>query len=251
MKFCFDLDPDIKPILVSAHCYTSYQDYVRTQKEKTTERLLFEKRQNHLWSPRINIWHLACILFNFSVDMSDGARLNAVTDFSIANSPDTNTLAPVFSNANKQQGLCHGTRHGYEQFLLRKLLNSDNIFGTEITEAAHRKAHTIIHDFNVQKDEWVGSMDFVYSNSHDHSFDLIATINVWSDQLKANGILVLEHCRSHGIMYSDKYDPTAIESELLPYYILDQVQSLQLVGIVRPIHEYDVAHRFFVFRRSI
>lgn len=65
-------------------------------------------------------------------------------------------------------GLCHGTRRGKEQEWFRKYLGCD-VIGTEISETAHQFPHTIRWDFHDTKDEWLNSVDFIYSNSLDHS----------------------------------------------------------------------------------
>jgi len=67
-------------------------------------------------------------------------------------------------------GICHGTRRGKEQEWFRKYLNT-NIIGTEISHTATQFPHTIQWDFHEIKDEWVDSVDFIYSNSLDHSYD--------------------------------------------------------------------------------
>lgn len=61
-------------------------------------------------------------------------------------------------------GLCHGTRRGAEQLWFRKHLPDCEVIGTEISDTAEQFPHTIQWDFHDVKNEWVGAMDFIFSN---------------------------------------------------------------------------------------
>ena len=87
-------------------------------------------------------------------------------------------------------GLCHGTRNGFEQKHLRERLNAD-IIGTEISDTATQFPNTIQWDFHEVKDEWLGSIDFVYSNAIDHSFDPVMCLDRWFSCLRVGGYLIL------------------------------------------------------------
>lgn len=67
-------------------------------------------------------------------------------------------------------GICHGTRRGEEQKLFRELLGVE-VIGTEISHTATQFPNTIEWDFHNVKDEWINNVDFIYSNSFDHSYD--------------------------------------------------------------------------------
>ena len=67
-------------------------------------------------------------------------------------------------------GICHGTRRGKEQEWFRKYLDCD-VIGTEISDTAEQYAHTVQWDFHETKPEWKDAVDFIYSNSFDHSYD--------------------------------------------------------------------------------
>ncbi len=89
-------------------------------------------------------------------------------------------------------GLCHGTRRGLEQAWFAHRLNC-NVIGTEISDTATQFPSTIQWDFHDVKPEWLGNVDFIYSNSWDHSYDPVKLFNAWTSCLRPGGILVLEH----------------------------------------------------------
>lgn len=88
--------------------------------------------------------------------------------------------------------LCHGVRNGSELEMFRNLYNSANIIGTEISETASKFPNVIQHDFQDVKKEWIGKFDIVYSNSFDHAIRPESTITAWSNQLKNNGVIIVE-----------------------------------------------------------
>ena len=73
--------------------------------------------------------------------------------------------------------MCHGTRAAAEQQYFKKYLPNAEILGTEIGDANYPM--TVKHDFNFQKEEWLGKYDIVYSNCIDHSIDPKATLKTW------------------------------------------------------------------------
>lgn len=101
-------------------------------------------------------------------------------------------------------GICHGTRRGEEQALFRKLLNIE-VIGTEISHTATQFPHTIEWDFHDVKDEWINNVDFIYSNSFDHSYDPQKCLDAWMSCIKKNGICILEWTEGH--IQSTKTDP--------------------------------------------
>lgn len=114
-------------------------------------------------------------------------------------------------------GLCHGTRRGKEQEWFRKYLQCE-VIGTEISDTASNYPHTIEWDFHEVKQEWLGSVDFIYSNSFDHSYDPQKCLNAWMSCIKEGGICILEH--SSGDEKSTELDPFGVNLAQLPYLIL-------------------------------
>jgi len=73
-------------------------------------------------------------------------------------------------NPDAKFGLCHGTRNGKEQEIFIKSFSSIQkqitVIGTEIAyHASQTYPNTIEWDFHEVKDEWLGNVDFIYSNS--------------------------------------------------------------------------------------
>ena len=94
-------------------------------------------------------------------------------------------------------GICHGTRRGNEQKWFRKYLDGADVIGTEISDTATQFPHTVEWDFHEVKEEWIGSFDFVYSNSLDHAYDPEKALKAWASCLKEKGYLVLHWSMEH------------------------------------------------------
>lgn len=88
--------------------------------------------------------------------------------------------------------LCHGVRNGAELNMFRSAYGFGNIIGTEISETASQFLNVFQHDFQDVREEWVGNFDIVYSNSFDHAFDPKRTLSTWKDQLKEDGVVIIE-----------------------------------------------------------
>jgi hypothetical protein len=116
-------------------------------------------------------------------------------------------------------GICHGTRRGMEQQWFAKYLGC-NVIGTEISDTAVQFPNTIQWDFHQVKPEWLNAVDFIYSNSFDHSFNPEECINAWMSCLKKDGICIIEHTSGHGISGASELDPFGADLAILPYLIL-------------------------------
>jgi len=98
-------------------------------------------------------------------------------------------------------GICHGTRRGAEQKWLREMLGIE-VIGTEISDTASQFPHTIQWDFHDVKTEWAGSVDFIYSNSLDHSCNPQLAMGQWMSCLRPGGLCFIDwdgvdHADSH------------------------------------------------------
>jgi len=89
-------------------------------------------------------------------------------------------------------GICHGTRRGVEQKLFAEKTGA-KVIGTEISSTATQFPDTIQWDFHNIKDEWINNVDFIYSNSIDHSYDPIMALSQWLSCLKDNGLCFIEY----------------------------------------------------------
>jgi hypothetical protein len=117
-------------------------------------------------------------------------------------------------------GLCHGTRRGLEQQWFRKHLGCE-VIGTEIADTATQFPYTIQWDFHEVKPEWVGAVDFIYSNSLDHSYDPELCLNRWMSCLRPGGLCIVEHTSVDEPQYATDLDPFGATLWLMPYLILE------------------------------
>lgn len=114
-------------------------------------------------------------------------------------------------------GLCHGTRRGLEQKWFKELLGCE-VIGTEISDTANMFPDTIQWDFHDVKDEWKSRVDFIYSNSLDHSYDPEKCLSAWTSCLTKDGMLILEH--STDDVEARESDPFGAQLCILPYLVL-------------------------------
>lgn len=114
-------------------------------------------------------------------------------------------------------GICHGTRRGNEQEWFRKYLSCD-VIGTEISDTAEQFPHTIQWDFHEIKSEWIDAVDFIYSNSFDHSYDPEKCLKAWMSCVKKSGICILEHTSGHES--ATELDPFGAHISQMPNIIL-------------------------------
>lgn len=115
-------------------------------------------------------------------------------------------------------GLCHGTRRGKEQEWFKKYLGCD-VIGTEISDTAEQFPDTIQWDFHETKPEWIGAVDFIYSNSLDHSYDPKKCLAAWMSCLGPTGICIIEHSSQDEV--STSLDPFGAHVSVVPYLVLD------------------------------
>ena len=99
--------------------------------------------------------------------------------------------------ADVQFGICHGARNGWEVYALRSLLGIE-IIGTDISRTATRFEHLVQWDFHEVKPEWLNAVDFIYSNSLDHSFDPAGCLRQWMRCIKKSGVCLLHWSPDHG-----------------------------------------------------
>lgn len=97
---------------------------------------------------------------------------------------------------NLKFGICHGTRQGKEQEWFSKY-SGIPVIGTEISPTATVFPNTIQWDFHNVKDEWVNNVDFIYSNSFDHSYNPEACLDAWMKCITENGVVILEWTPAH------------------------------------------------------
>jgi len=88
-------------------------------------------------------------------------------------------------------GICHGVRNAWEVQKFREILNI-NVIGTDISPTIKNFPHSIQWDFHEVKNKWIDSVDFIYSNSFDHSYDPSLCIDRWMSCIKHNGLCFIQ-----------------------------------------------------------
>lgn len=90
--------------------------------------------------------------------------------------------------ASKGFGLCHGSRNGFEVERFKKNLSNYSVLGTDISHTANKVKNLIQWDFHEVKNEWLNNVDFIYSNSFDHSYDPYKCLKAWLSCLSDKGL---------------------------------------------------------------
>ena len=144
-------------------------------------------------------------------------------------------------------GICHGTRRGYEQAELSRLIGCQ-VVGTEISDTAKDFANTVQWDFHECKPEWKESFSFVYSNSLDQAFDPRKALDTWVGQLRSNGLLFIEHSMSHSAVGASEMDPFGAHPMVMPYLIFEWGRGkYKLIDIIRPPHKKAGKFELWIF----
>ena len=138
-------------------------------------------------------------------------------------------------NSKKIEGLCHGSRNGFEQNFFNKENNKFKVLGTDISETALNYENSIVHDFHDEKKEWINNFDFIYSNSLDQSYDPQKALDVWLKQIKKDRFIILEHSDQHGVLSSGKMDPFGLEANFFPYLLTEWFGHSISISIVKSI----------------
>jgi len=105
------------------------------------------------------------------------------------------------------KGICHGSRAGHEQDEFKKHFPDSEVLGTDLFPYSGKSANNpgksvvIEWDFSKQKTEWLGSFDFVYTNSLDHARFPWRVIRTWIKQLKVDGVLLVQWTKSNLITF--------------------------------------------------
>ena len=124
-----------------------------------------------------------------------------------------------FKDIETISGICHGSRNGFEQNYLREASKKFDVIGTDISDTANNYENSFQWDFHDVNDAWLGSKDFIYTNSLDQAWKPQLALETWLAQLKENGILIIEHTKSHGPAYASKMDPFGVRPTSMPYVL--------------------------------
>jgi len=182
---------------VKLHKYNSYEEYKRIQEAANIKKI------DYVWATEDNIKLLSDYLMVHIADI--------------------------------KFGICHGSRTGKEQEWFRKHLGVE-VIGTEISKTAIQFPNTIQWDFHDVKQEWVNNVDFIYSNSFDHSYKPIECLDAWVSCIKKTGVYILEWTIGHiKAKLTDPFGATEAEYEEMivkKYKLQDKLASSSHGGIV-------------------
>lgn len=211
--FVIDLGKGSDQKLYSLHNYENPSDYAKNQQVKTSKKI------------------------------ADGYDKSWCTEETIS------LISSYLVSKHGEQefkGICHGTRVGKEvEWFNSHLPTGSYVFGTDIEPSATKYSDTIEHDFHEAKDEWLNSFDFIYSNSQDHAKNPKKAIGNWLRSLNDKGFLFLEHSRSHGKKFQDDADCWGVETEILPFLLLQWFRGDFAVVDTIPVKESN-AHYILV-----
>lgn len=171
--------------LVYLHKYASYDEYANTQKSINRAKI------NHVWADDLTLTKVAEVV--------------------------SENHAPT----NKIKGICHGARNGYEVNKLREITGSNDIMGTDISETAEQFKNLITWDFHDSNPDWIGENDFIYSNSLDQSWKPMKALECWLNQIKADGVVIIEHTMYHSASGAGEGDPFGVLPEYFPYILCE------------------------------
>jgi len=149
---------------------------------------------------------------------------------------------------NIQNGICHGTRQGKEQKWFRDFLDAD-VIGTEISDTANQFENTLEWDFHEVKVEWIGKIDFIYSNSFDHSYNPELCLNNWMTCISPNGFCILEHTSGHE--KTTELDPFGVDlkSFLFLIYIWSK-EKYHVYDIIPASEKGHLNHSFYIILKN-
>lgn len=151
------------------------------------------------------------------------------------------------------KGICHGSRNGFEQNFFNEKKDGFEVIGTDISDTAKNYKNSIVHDFHNEKKEWINNFDFVYSNSLDQSFDPKKALEVWLNQIKEKGFVIIEHSDQHGVISSGKMDPFGVEANFFPYLLSEWFGHLISIEIIKgsKINKNNAPVFLFVLKKNI
>ena len=202
--------------LVKIHKYKDYNEYRETQ-------IFYNKKKiDKVWADEIT--------------------LEKISDF-LKDKIKTNLI----------KGICHGSRNGFEQNFFNEKKDGFEVIGTDISDTAKNYKNSIVHDFHNEKKEWINNFDFVYSNSLDQSFDPKKALEVWLNQIKEKGFIIIEHSDQHGVISSGKMDPFGVEANFFPYLLSEWFGHLISIEIIKgsKINKNNAPVFLFVLKKNI
>lgn len=94
-------------------------------------------------------------------------------------------------------GICHGVQKGGELELFRAAFGGEWLGTDIVSEALNCHKNIIQHDFETVRQEWIGSIDAIYSNALDHARRPWVAVKAWLSCLSETGCLFVEWTEWH------------------------------------------------------
>ena len=185
----YEVVPKKKLVDYYLHKYNSYKEYKEAQIK------LNEKKIDLVWADENTLKKVSNIVTN-SIEKQDKSQKEIL-------------------------GICHGTRNGFEQNFLNKIMPNSNIIGTDISETVLKFENSVHWDFHDEKEEWLGKFDFVYSNSLDQSWKPKHALSTWLNQVKKDGVVIIEHSIYHSPEHAGEGDPFGVRPVVMPYVLTE------------------------------
>jgi SAM-dependent methyltransferase len=133
-------------------------------------------------------------------------------------------------------GVCHGVRNGNENKWFGELLPDCVVLGTEIGPLAEQFPKTIRWDFHEVKPEWIGAVDFIYTNSLDHAYDPEKAVKNWVRCLTPLGRCFIEYWGNGTVINSGSpTDPFSADLDSVIRLVGEWVSDRYIIEDVRPL----------------
>ena len=130
-----------------------------------------------------------------------------------------NIIINEFKEKSQIKGLCHGSRNGFEQNFLREFSKKIDAIGTDISDTAKNYENSVHWDFHDINKDWENANHFIYTNSLDQSWQPKVALKTWLSQLTSDGLLIIEHTKSHSPSNASKSDPFGVRPTVMPYVL--------------------------------
>ena len=92
---------------------------------------------------------------------------------------------------------------------------------SDISDTATNFENSIQWDFHDENPDWLGKFDFVYTNSLDQSWKPKLALSTWLNQIKNDGIVIIEHSIYHSPEHAGEGDPFGVRPEVMPYILTE------------------------------
>ena len=108
----------------------------------------------------------------------------------------------------------------------------------------------MVWDFHDRNPKWIENFDFVYTNSLDQAWKPFQAISCWLEQIKTNGLIIIEHSRQHGVEGTSSMDPFGVLPEYMPYVIAEHYGNKVSISITKSIKSnYNLEVWLFILKK--